>query len=248
MSHRILKGVLWPDTHLPFEDQAAFALMLKIIKHMKLDYLVILGDFLDCYSISDHDKSPARKWLFAEELEYANDFGLDEIDRALKPKCRKIFIEGNHEDRLCRKIQKDPSLYGLITIPDKLHLKKRGWEFVNYRDFIKIGKLCLTHDVGHAGKGAHHQTLGVFPQFNCGIGHTHRVGFSVTGDAMLESHQTVQCGWLGDFKQMDYAHRIKMMAEWHLGLCPFYMINSQPYLVPTPIINYTALIEGELIS
>jgi hypothetical protein len=35
-----------PDTHAPFHDKKAFALMLEVAKEVRPDEVVVLGDFL----------------------------------------------------------------------------------------------------------------------------------------------------------------------------------------------------------
>jgi hypothetical protein len=146
-----------PDLHAPFHNKKAWRLNLKVAEARETAVYISLGDFIDNYSISSHQKNPdKRELLLQDEVDNANE-RLDELDTIL-PKARKIFIAGNHEDRLDRYIaHRAPDLFGMVTTAQLLNLKKRGWEYVPYREHIKVGHVYYTHDTGKAGASAHRQ-------------------------------------------------------------------------------------------
>lgn len=237
-----------PDVHRPYHDKRAWSLFLKVARDIRPHHLVCIGDFADFYAVSSHSKDPSRVAQFKAELQDVN-LGLDELD-ALKAK-NKIFIGGNHEDRLTRYLQdKAPELFGVVSIPDLFRLKKRGWRYIAYKDDARIGKLYLTHDVGTAGRYAPHKALDTY-QHSIVTGHTHRLGYVVEGNAVAEHKLSASFGWLGDRKKVDYMVRAKVNKDWALGYGVGYMHpeTGVAYLTPVPIVvaagRYTCVVNGK---
>jgi predicted phosphodiesterase len=221
--------------------------MLKAGKAFKPDHTIILGDFIDCYTVSSHSKHPDRSLKLKEEVN--STIGALEAVIAIGAK-NNVFIAGNHEDRLERYLQdRAPELYHFISIPKILKLKELGFKYVPYKQSYRIGKLNLTHDTGTAGRFAHYKALDTF-QHNIIIGHTHRLGYAVEGNAQGERHLCAQLGWLGDVNQVDYMHKIKAIKDWTHGFGTGHMDTSTGivYVTPVPIVKDTCLIEGKLIS
>lgn len=96
---------------------------MKVARALNPKHLVIIGDFADCYSVSDHDKDPEHATRFAEEVADVED-GLDELDSL--GATNKLYIEGNHEDRVRRYVMKHPELRNVLTIPKLFNLTQRG--------------------------------------------------------------------------------------------------------------------------
>lgn len=237
--------LLVPDTHAPYHDKRAWALMIRAATDFKPDLLVCIGDFIDCYSVSSHSKSPTRARRLPEEIASALAL-LDQLDGL--EASRKIYVEGNHEDRLRRYINDEaPELFGLIDIPRLLRLPSRGWEFVRYRDDVRIGKVYFTHDVGTSGRYATYKALDTY-QHSVVIGHLHRIQYAVEGNAVGEFKLAAQFGWLGDRSKIDYMQKARVHKETALGFGIGYVDpkSGYVYLVPVPIVNYTCCVEGEL--
>lgn len=235
------------DLHRPYHDPRAWDLFLQVGRAFKPHHLVCIGDFADFYSVSSHSKDPRRTARFEEELLDVH-VGLDELDELNA--TEKIFIAGNHEDRLTRYLtDKAPELFGVIDIPTLFNLEKRGWGYVPYKDYTKIGKLHLTHDVGVAGRNATFRALDTF-QHSIVTGHAHRLQYIVEGNAVGEFKLSAQFGWLGDASKIDYMHRAKVAKDWALGFGVGY-IHAETgiaYLTPVPIISYTCVVNGHYFS
>jgi predicted phosphodiesterase len=238
------RWLLIPDTHRPYHDEKAVKLMLKVAKDRKFDGVVILGDYGDFYGVSSHDKDPNRANRLDEELASINE-GLDELD-ALKFK-HKIFVAGNHEDRMERYLKtKAPELFNMVKVKQLLKLQERGWKYVPYKDHTEIGKLFVTHDTGTAGAYAHYKAQADF-QSNVVIAHTHRIGYAVIGNARGRPHVGAMLGWLGDVNEVDYMHRVKALKDWALGFGIAYIEpNGHAHVQPVPIIDYKCVVEGKL--
>jgi len=239
--------VIVPDVHRPYHDRRAWNIFLRAAKALKPKHLVIIGDFADFYSVSAHSKDPRRAGKLDEELADVN-VGLDELD-ALGAK-NKIFVEGNHEDRLRRYIEdKAPELIANVSVPELFNLKERGWKYVPYKYDTAIGHINFTHDVGVAGRNAVFRCLDTYHK-SVVTGHTHRLGYIVEGNAAGEQKISAQFGWLGDAEQVDYMHRVNVKKNWALGFGVGYVEprSGLVYLTPVPIVNYTCVVNGELYA
>lgn len=236
-----------PDTHAPFHDKKAWALMLRAAGSFSPHTVVHMGDLADFFSVSSHSKNPDRKASLKDEADEVKVLRQDLDDLGAQ---RKIFIEGNHEFRLERYLtDKAPELFGLTSSDDVLELSANGWQFVPYRRHTKVGKLYLTHDTNQGGKFATARALDTF-QHSVAIGHHHNMSYLVGGNATGEHQVGAQFGWLGDREQIDYMHEIKIRKSWSLGFGVGYhdKSNGYVYLQPVPILpNYTCLIEGQII-
>lgn len=241
----MLKKILFvPDSHVPFEDKKAFNLMLKAGQQFRPDIVVILGDFADFYSVSDHLKDPSRVNKLKQEAK-AVRVRLRQVE-ALGAK-RNIFVAGNHEDRLTRYIAaRAPELFGTVNIQKVLGLE--GWEYVEYKDHIRLGKLYVTHDCEKAGKTALFDAQAAF-ESNVVIGHLHRLGFFVVGSAQGKAHVAMCPGWLGDVERVDYKHRIRARRDFVHGFGLGYMEPSGiVHCVPVPIVLGKCTVEGRLVQ
>lgn len=242
---KLKRGLIIPDCHAPYVDKVAWRVLLAAGRALKPDFIVILGDFGDFYSVSNHSKDPRRVMLLDEEIRCVNE-RLSELD-ALGAK-EKHFIEGNHENRLQRYLDDHaPALKGLLTVRDQFKLKERGWSFTPYKDFLSLGKISFTHDVGKAGKYAHYDAQMAF-EGNVVIGHTHRLGYTVVGNVRGKPHLGAMLGWLGDFEEVDYMHRARARRDWVHGFGIAYMEpNGNVHVTPVPIVNGSVIVEGKLV-
>ena len=112
---------------------------------------------------------------------------------------------------------------------------------------LMIWCIIITHDCGKAGKYAHYDAQAAF-EGNAIIGHTHRLGYAVVGNADGKPHVGAMLGWLGDVEQVDYMHRIRALRDWAHGFGVGYMMpDGCVHVVPVPIINNTVIIEGKII-
>lgn len=243
---KLEKILFIPDVHVPYEDKDAFQLMLKAAGVFGPDHVILLGDFQDFYDVSNHSKDPNRRFKLSEEVEC----GKARLDQIIKLGAKNnVYVAGNHEDRLERYLRdKAPELFNFISIPKVLELDKKGFKYVPYKDSYKIGKLNITHDTGNAGRHAHQKSLDDF-QHNIIIGHTHRLGYAVEGNANGERHVAAMFGWLGNVEDVDYMHRIKAIRNWTHGFGIGYLEpkSGTVYVLPVPIINGTCLVEGKLV-
>jgi len=239
-----------PDTHVPYHHHKAFDLAVKVAEAFKPDYLVILGDFADFYGVSSHDRSPERKLNILEEGKEAREC-LTRLAEASGAKYR-IFISGNHEYRLRRYIWSSaPALHGIASVQDILKLRLQPtWEFIPYRQYIMIGKLMVTHDLGSGGMNAHRAGL---KHAGSGkslvIGHTHRMATETIQDTTGQISQTSMFGWLGDRDQIDpYLHKAQT-HHWVHGVGIGYKFKDGTVIThPVPFTDGKAVINGSFVE
>lgn len=234
-----------PDCHIPYHDKEAFNLMLSVAKDLKPKHIYIIGDFIDFYSVSSHSKNPKRSLNLVGELKAAEE-GLDQLD-ALGAE-NKVYIAGNHCDRLQRYLQdKAPELFDVVSVPELLHLKKHGWDYIPYKKDTKLGKVHFTHDVGASGRNAIFRCLDTY-QHSVVTGHTHRLAYIVEGNATGEFKVSAQFGWLGNAEEIDYMQHAKVLKDWALGFGIGYYDPASKfvYLTPVPIVEYSCVVNGKL--
>lgn len=241
-----LKRVLFiPDAHTPYHDKRALEGLIieKILPSFNWHTVCILGDWWDNYSISNHLKTPTRERSWKRESQVGKDL-LQRIRRV--PADRRILVKGNHEKWLEKLLSdKAPALYEEII--DKAHTPE-GWEVIEYMESTEIGKLHITHDLGYSGMNSTQQSLQACGD-NIIIGHNHNMTYVVRGNAKGECHVGASFGWLGDYKRIDYRHRMRARRDWVLGFGVGYVLpNGTCFVVPIPIVQYSAVVEGRLFQ
>lgn len=241
-----LKRILFiPDAHTPYHDKRALEGLLidKVIPSFTWDVICILGDWWDNYSISNHLKTPTRERSWKRESQIGKDL-LQKIGKA--PCRRRILIKGNHEKWLEKLLSdKAPALYEVII--DKTH-SPEGWEVIEYMESTEIGKLHVTHDLGYSGMNSTPQSLNACGD-NMIIGHNHNMTYVVRGNTKGECHVGASFGWLGDYRRIDYRHRMRARRDWVLGFGVGYLLpNGVVFVVPIPIVEYSAVVEGILFK
>lgn len=236
-----------PDTHVPYEDKKAWTLMMKVAASIKPHGIIIGGDFADFYSVSSHSKNPNRVSILDTEVQAVNE-KLTELD-ALGA-TDKRYIEGNHEWRLERYLaDRAPALFNVTGVRDLFKLKERGWSFIPYKGYTKLGKIYLSHDMGIAGQNAHRRHMAAF-QGNTINNHTHRMEMSICGSLDGGVHGGWSFGWLGDRDAADYMYKVNALRDWVLGFGIGYHHPATDfvYVQPVPIIEYTAVVGGQFFS
>ncbi|MGL4809299.1 MAG: metallophosphoesterase, partial [Giesbergeria sp.] len=222
-----------PDVHVPYHSVQAWHVALEAAKAFKPHHIVSLGDFADFYSVSSHIKHPMRRGGLAEEVAAVNA----ELDKIQAIGADRVtLIQGNHERRLSTFLAtKAPELFGMVSTAELFRVKERGWGYVPYQQTLQIGRLNLTHDVGHCGMNAHRLSRQAY-EGNTVIGHTHRLAVEYVGSAKGKGHVGAMLGWLGDPAEIDYMHSAKAAAWQHgFGLAYHEVDTGNVHLVPVPI-------------
>lgn len=105
-------GVL-SDIHIPYQNNIALTCALDYFKQRNVDCILLNGDIIDSYQVSEHQKDPRKRHL-AEEIQLLKDFF--QMLKSQFPKVRIIYKLGNHEERYEKYLMvKAPEL---LDIPD----------------------------------------------------------------------------------------------------------------------------------
>lgn len=235
-----------PDAHHPYVDELAWKTFLAAARVAKPDIMVIIGDFADCYAVSSHAKDPGRKSKLKYELEMVN-LALDQIEEL--GISRVEFCEGNHETRITRFVASEASaLYGMLDVSELLRIEARGWGWTPYNDFLKIGKVLYTHDVGRCGVNTARQSLQDMGT-NIVVGHSHRAALVFQGTTAGEQHFGLNVGWLGDLNSIDYQHKARARRDWQHA---FGLIDQTPdgcaWATLVPILDGHCVVYGQPVN
>ena len=150
--------MFWPDTHLPYQDKRAVDLALKIADYFKPELLVMLGDILDCNGFSrfEFDTSDPRTF-FKTELDEWHKLARSIVDAT--PGAERLYIVGNHEQRIQRWLWKNPHLKGdeSFDLSHRLRLAEYGFD-PEIKEEVELCQRALTAKHGEFLGG---QTAGV---------------------------------------------------------------------------------------
>lgn len=191
------RGLLLFCKHVPFHNVRQLDAELKMIAHIKPDFLVLGGDFIDAFSVSSHNKGEwAMPGLTLQDEYDQTNVVLDMLCRALPAGCERVYIEGNHEERVRRfKKPVDSAKLGgaIVDYPQALKLTERGFvALAPYREArCFIGNLCVIHGL-YWGIHAAAKHLNEINQ-SVAFGHTHRWQNYSNGPATAYN-----LGWGGD--------------------------------------------------
>jgi predicted phosphodiesterase len=146
---RDARALVLGDVHVPYHNIAALRAAIERGRHEECSLVVINGDLLDFHRLSRFQKDP-RSRDPKVEVDRANQL-LDVLDEVF-PKARRIFKEGNHDERYDHYLSVNaPELYALVSekcnLRIMLELDDRGWEIVTEKRPIHLGKLPVIH--GH---------------------------------------------------------------------------------------------------
>jgi predicted phosphodiesterase len=183
---KLTKTVFISDIHIPYQDKKALAMAMEVIKDLKLkseDNIIIGGDLVDYYPISSFSPDLTGSNIDVELFE-AVDF-LNEL-RKLAPLSSIYFFEGNHEQRMQKKIMSSvnalaPFLKNRLSIRQLLEFKKFAIKEVK-TPFTLNKKLYYLH--GHEKKGfvtpKHIANVNLmYYNRNVIVGHHHRFDMSI---------------------------------------------------------------------
>lgn len=139
------------DIHCPYHNIPALSAAIKDGKKYNPDTILLGGDAVDFYQVSDFVREKTKKQIVDELSTFAE---LIKILRIQYPKARIVFKEGNHEERYIRFLyQKAGELSGLEEFSLENIIKKRIGEidYIGGKRIIKAGDLNIIH--GHEFKG-----------------------------------------------------------------------------------------------
>lgn len=141
------KSLILADAHIPYHNKDALTVALRYGLEQDVDTLVLLGDWIDFYSISRWEKDP-RKRDFQMEIDTYNEV-MDVIRGEFKTQ-EIVYLIGNHEERFDKYLKvKAPEFFGVNYINFDTFFQSELFriKIVSNKRILKIGSLNLIH--GH---------------------------------------------------------------------------------------------------
>jgi len=190
-----------PDLHFPFHNADVVAYIIDICRGC--DIIGQIGDGLEAYGVSGHEKDPAVKHTLNDEaVMYREKFWLP--IRRHNPNARLIQLYGNHEERIDRHVRKQsPALYDLPghTLQDLIKADEYNIEVHPSSGLLIAGRRFKHGDIARQlgsarGEMIKHRKDGV-------SGHTHRCEHETIIDA--EGYRT-------DWYSIGHATRPELLA------------------------------------
>jgi len=181
-------AVVYGDTHVPYQDKDAIAIVMAVIADAQPDIIVNLGDLVDAWQISHFSKDPSRLDTLQDNIDEAREH-LHQVSQ-IAPSARKVLLEGNHETRLSRIIcglegpQRElgrlRAFQQALQWPNLLQLDSIGWEWVPERlqSRTQVLPKIITKHGTVVRKWSGLSAKGEWEKYGrSGIsGHTHRLG------------------------------------------------------------------------
>ena len=167
------------DWQIPFHDEQVIDnIVLPFTHWLRPDGWIWNGDIVDCYSLSSFDKNPLSEATLTKEIDTADRY-MREVKK-IKSITERIWIGGNHEDRVRRAIWKQKEKLPLdsdATFQSLFRIPENGFAYYPYGCVYNLGCLDVTHGSVvrmHSGWSAkaHFDKRGGSVM----IGHTHRLG------------------------------------------------------------------------
>jgi predicted phosphodiesterase len=234
------------DPHVGPEDSMMerFSALGNLALSYQPDNIVFIGDFMTNDSLSFFDKNK-RKLMegrrFADDVAACNE-ALDlfqhplnkhnEERRAAKKKQYRpniVFLEGNHEYRLARHLEADPTFEGLLDVRNLLNLDDRGIIFIPFKKYLDIDNVRYTH-IPHSTTGAVGSSgmqvsvvkkALLYTGFDVVFGHTHKLEFAHRTTADGNRVHGLNIGMFTDGSGEGYMDGL--ISDWWDGVC---LINS----------------------
>lgn len=233
---RATRIVVLSDVHIPEHDRRVWATTLELLRDIQPTEVVLLGDFLEMASVSQHGGAELER--LTEDFD-AGKAALRQLREVVGEDCRMTYLEGNHESRLTRFLMhKAPSLRDSLSFQIGLELDKFDVEWISEaKQPITRGDLDLTHghqdlrerpSKYHSGKMA--EVYGR-PERTVMYGHTHKpqvftrptVGGHATAIG-LGCARTLSPGWLHG-AQAGWVHQIAVVYLSEAGRSYVYPIT-----------------------
>lgn len=203
--------------HIPYHNKTLWNKVLGLAKELKIDGVVLAGDFLDLKSLSRYDvekKMPEKVNLWQE---YKEGFeAVCQLNSVLKEDCKKYFIYGNHEERALSEISKLVNQrYGReLRLPHEA-LDLGDWQVLtNWKDdFVQLGNNLQVFHGTKYGANPCRDYLKLGAGYDMIFFHSHRYGMATNG-----KNKCYNLGTLGDINGEGFKYADRFVKDgWQNG-------------------------------
>lgn len=220
--------------------------MLEVAKDFRPHEVVYLGDFFDCYSISEYTKDPEEDFRLLEDELIIGRRMLRQVESVTKAK-EFTFVQGNHEDRIDRyvnnhaaKLARSISSRKVLGIPDSYR-----WFPYGLRNHYRMDRLIATH----GSLCGVHPASAMVRRYGCSVifGHTHLVQEHTIKNVSGQEFTAYNVGWLGDMAKA--AEYIKNVANWsHAFALGYFTLRGDFWIDVVRIKDYRCVSNGHLFT
>ena len=202
------------DIHIPYHDRDALILALESVSDPA--GIILNGDIMDHFALSQWDKDPRRKDFAAELRTTRQILG---IIRDAFPAASIVYKMGNHEERYERYMElKAPELLDVAAfdLAAVLKLDELGITLVRDKRPIKLGKLYILHgqEYQRGFISPVNPARGLFlrAKENCLCGHSHQTSHH-SENTLSDRH--IACWSTGCL--CDLHPKYAVLNRWNLG-------------------------------
>lgn len=229
--------LILPCVHAPFHNRQLLSGIVDLMGDVAFDGLILDGDFLDCNSLSGHDRG---KFTAIPGLNLTEEYRigrtlLTHLTDNLPATSLRAYLYGNHEDRYWRFIaDMQNSKTPPMSPTEGLTLNELG--FITIESY-SAGYMTLGNhlDVLHGVYYNTHSAKTHIDRFRGSVlyAHTHRIQSYVEGNT-----GGFNIGWLGDknHKAFNYADR-GTKAGWQNGFSTVTIDEAGDYYVQQVFCN-----------
>lgn len=226
------------DAHAaPGQNLERFVFLGRMIRDLRPDVVICIGDFADMPSLSSYDKGKKayEGRRYTEDIKAANEAirllhkEIDDYNRTFPSdpvKPRFVYCEGNHEHRIERALN-DAAGLDVMGLHD-LDFARRGWEVFPFLTAATIDGVSYCHyftsqNTARAISGVSAgRSLVTKKHTSCVVGHSHLFNHYTTTAGERRIHGLV-VGWYCDvFKS--YAGQSN--TGWWSGICVLRDVND----------------------
>lgn len=239
----ISRGLIFTDTHLDHtqNEYGAYALLKSFAKSWAPDWVVNLGDHFDfdyLSSFSEHDEL-ARE---GHRLKRDVDLGIADRDYWLSITSDYTVLQGNHDERLDRLINRHPMFEYLLSADSLLGYRDAGVRYYPVREQpYKRGKLNMVHgwfaNKYHATKHLERMSGNIV------FGHVHT--FQTYSTVLASIDEEIAAWAIGCMCDKAPGYLKGRPSGWQNGFAVVYMDDLGNFnLYPVRVINNQFLLEG----
>ena len=229
------------DAHAaPDQNLERFAILGRMVRDIRPDVVICIGDFADMPALSSYDKGKkaAENRRYSADIEAANEalrLFHNEIDAynlkfpSTPVNPRFVYCEGNHEHRIARAANDSPA-FDNMRLSD-LDFERRGWEVFEFLrpatiDGVNYCHYFTSQNTSRAISGVSAaRSLVNKKHMSCVVGHSHLFNHWTTTAGDRRLHGLV-VGWYCDvFKS--YAGQSN--AGWWAGICVLRDVKNGDY-------------------
>lgn len=223
MASKPERWIVLPDVHLPYEDKATVRALEAYMSDHQWAGWIQLGDLIDFNEISHFEAGNNRLdkvGAIKKSYSVTADF-LDRHRKLIGPKAKMVYIEGNHEDRITRYLDKNPEGVGSLEVPSSLRLKERGIQWVPFwskGEVYRKGNAYFAH--GRPTGGNHAKKMLELYGVPIYYGHLHDM--QVYSKATWGNNKTLEAASLGCLCRYDQTYLQGGPTNWMQGFGVFH--------------------------